>query len=137
MVKYDDWDHLDEIWKKSFRYDWHYRKTPLVQIWANSHHIVNETLHNLAEFTKQKVTTTHKEESRARLIPDRARHQKLCQLVSFILTHLQKSFAIFTSENHVQKRLTLVNPTKLELRLCLSFKEVYPKDFDIDCPVES
>ena len=41
-----------------------------------------------------------------------------------------------TTEKHVQKRLTLINPTKLELALCLSFKKGYLKKFILDCPVE-
>ena len=44
-----------------------------VHKWYNSHHIVNETLHNLESFTQEEsnnVITTHKEESRARIVGD-------------------------------------------------------------------
>ena len=59
-----------------------------VQIWANSHHIVNETLHSLAKLFEQneKVITTHKEECRARVILEQ-NFRNLCQPVSTLLTH--------------------------------------------------
>ena len=51
-----------------------------VQIWSNSHHIVNETLRNLERFTQEErddVITTHKEESRARIVGDAADRRTL------------------------------------------------------------
>ena len=51
-----------------------------VQIWSNSHHIFNGTLHNLERFTQEEsnnVITTHKEESRARIVGDAEDRRKL------------------------------------------------------------
>ena len=55
-----------------------------VQIWANSHHIVNETLQNLVKFTEENenVITTHKEERRSRLISDQEDRAKLQKFMS-------------------------------------------------------
>ena len=60
-----------------------------VQISANSHHIVNETLHSLAKLFEQneKVITTDKEECRARVILEQ-NFRNLCQPVSTLLAHL-------------------------------------------------
>ena len=61
-----------------------FTKPHSVQIWANSHHIVNETLHNLVKFTEENenVITTHKEERRSRLISDQEDRAKLQKFMS-------------------------------------------------------
>ena len=75
-----------------------------LQIWANSHHIVDETLHNLAKLTEQdkKVLTPHKEERRTRVISEQ-NFRNLCQPVSTILTHLKELCNIYTGETCSEK----------------------------------
>ena len=108
-----------------------------LQIWANSHHIVDETLHNLAKLTEQdkKVLTPHKEERRTRVISEQ-NFRNLCQPVSTILTHLKELCNIYTGETCSEK--TNVNKFyEIRTEFMLEFQRGLPKDFILDCPAES
>ena len=100
-----------------------------VQIWANSHHIVDETLHNLEKLTEQdkKVLTPHKEERRTRVISEQ-NFRNLCQPVSTILTHLKELCNIYTGETCSEK--TNVNKFyEIRTEFMLEFQRGLPEGF--------
>ena len=80
-----------------------------LQIWTNSHHIINEALHNLAKFTEQdeKVTATHKEETQARLISNQEDRAKLQKFMSTCIhpsdTSVKELCNIYTRETCSEK----------------------------------
>ena len=80
-----------------------------VQIWKGSHYIVNETFHSLAKFTEQdeKVITTDKEETRARLFSDRDDGAKPQKLISTCIQPFDTSVKglcnIYTGEIYLEK----------------------------------
>ena len=105
-----------------------------MQIWTNGHHIVNETLHNLAKFTEQyeKVITTHKEESRARIISDQEDRAKLQKFMSICIhpfdTSVKELCNIYTGETCSDK--TNVNKhCEIGTEFMLEFKSSLPKGF--------
>ena len=135
LVGYDDRDYLHEIWKGAFRSYWHYNNPRSVQIWSNSHHIVNETLRNLERFTQEErddVITTHKEESRARIVGDAADRRKLRNFLVNCIHPFEAPenvlYNIYTGETCTE----IANVTRsyeIGTEMMLEFNESLPEGF--------
>ena len=106
-----------------------------VQIWSNSHHIVNETLRNLERFTQEErddVITTHKEESRARIVGDAADRRKLRNFLVNCIHPFEAPenvlYNIYTGETCTE----IANVTRsyeIGTEMMLEFNESLPEGF--------